>query len=163
MPSKQKIKGSNWEREIAKILSDTYQESFVRTIGSGAYIGGSNQYRASQLTTGQANAHRGDVTAPENWDINIECKNYADLPFHQLITNNCPTLDKWIDQLLTVATPTSYNVIFIKITRKGSYILYPFDETYNLSRYIFYRNWVLQDLDTFLELNKDSLKRKARK
>ena len=45
MPSPQKAKGSGFEREIAKYLSDVYGESFIRAPGSGAYIGGKNQNR----------------------------------------------------------------------------------------------------------------------
>ena len=45
MPSKSKIKGSSFEREIAKELSDLYNESFVRTPSSGAYVGGSKVAR----------------------------------------------------------------------------------------------------------------------
>jgi hypothetical protein len=42
MPSPQKAKGSGFEREIAKYLSEKYGESFIRAPGSGAYIGGKN-------------------------------------------------------------------------------------------------------------------------
>ncbi len=45
MPSPQKAKGSGYEREVAKFLSDLYGESFIRAPGSGAYVGGKNQAR----------------------------------------------------------------------------------------------------------------------
>ena len=45
MPSPSKNKGSGFEREFAKFLSETYEESFIRAPGSGAYVGGKNQNR----------------------------------------------------------------------------------------------------------------------
>ena len=47
MTSPQKAKGSGFEREVAKFLSDLYGESFIRAPGSGAYIGGKNQHRTT--------------------------------------------------------------------------------------------------------------------
>ena len=38
MPSKSKAKGSSYERELAKFLSEKYNGSFVRVPNSGAYI-----------------------------------------------------------------------------------------------------------------------------
>ena len=45
MPSKQKIKGATWERDVAKHLTEIYGETFIRVPHSGAYIGGSNKLR----------------------------------------------------------------------------------------------------------------------
>ena len=49
MPSPSKNKGSGFERDVAKYLSDTYGESFIRAPGSGAYTGGSNNFRKKSL------------------------------------------------------------------------------------------------------------------
>ena len=49
MPSPQKQKGSSWEREVARYLSEIYQESFIRAPGSGAYVGGTNSRRKEVL------------------------------------------------------------------------------------------------------------------
>ena len=85
MPSKSKTKGSSFEREVAKELSDLYNESFVRTPSSGAYIGGSNVARKEVLSEGQIQSFRGDIIPPDDWKyFNVECKSYADFPFHQL-------------------------------------------------------------------------------
>ena len=51
MPSKSKAKGSSYERDLAKFLSEKYNGSFVRVPNSGAYIGGSNFHRACLLYT----------------------------------------------------------------------------------------------------------------
>ena len=61
MPSPQKNKGSGFEREIAKYLSDLYGESFIRAPGSGAYVGGKNQSRTQILHEGQIRSFKGDI------------------------------------------------------------------------------------------------------
>ena len=53
MSSPSKNKGSGFEREIAKYLSEKYSESFIRAPGSGAYVGGKNQSRTQFLHEGQ--------------------------------------------------------------------------------------------------------------
>ena len=53
MPSKSKNKGSGFEREVSKYLSDLYGENFMRAPGSGAYTGGTNSHRKQILHEGQ--------------------------------------------------------------------------------------------------------------
>ena len=64
MPSKSKAKGSSYERDLAKFLSEKYNGSFVRVPNSGAYIGGSNFHRATNLSEGQVRGFKGDII----WD-----------------------------------------------------------------------------------------------
>ena len=66
MPSPQKAKGSGFEREIAKYLSELYGESFIRAPGSGAYVGGKNQSRTQVLHEGQIRSFKGDIVPATN-------------------------------------------------------------------------------------------------
>ena len=66
MPSKSKAKGSSYERDLAKFLSEKYNGSFVRVPNSGAYIGGSNFHRATNLSEGQVRGFKGDIIPPDN-------------------------------------------------------------------------------------------------
>ena len=50
MSSKSKNKGKSWERDVCLFLSDLYNESFIRVPGSGAFIGGTNQFRKDYLS-----------------------------------------------------------------------------------------------------------------
>ena len=94
MPSKSKAKGSSYERELAKFLSEKYNGSFVRVPNSGAYIGGSNFHRATNLSEGQVRGFKGDIIPPDNWKyFNCECKNYADFPFHHFLYNKKSLLE----------------------------------------------------------------------
>jgi len=67
MPSPQKAKGSGYEREVAKFLSETYGESFIRAPGSGAYVGGKNQARTEFLHEGQIRSFKGDIVPGQSF------------------------------------------------------------------------------------------------
>ena len=101
MSSKSKTKGKSWERDVCLFLSELYNQSFIRVPGSGAFIGGSNQFRKETLSDEQIKLSRGDIIPPEHYPYFLaECKNYADFPFHQLILrNDIALLNSWIDQV----------------------------------------------------------------
>jgi hypothetical protein len=123
MTSRQKAKGSAFEREVAKYLSDLYGESFIRNIsGSGAYVGGKNFHRKSTLTDSQILSARGDVHCPESFSLlNIECKSYAAFAWHQLFDES-KQFESWIEQLMSVSDVDSLNMLCFKITRQGRYV-----------------------------------------
>ena len=50
MPSRAKAKGNAWERDVAKHLSEVFNENFMRVPNSGAYTGGANVFRVDNLT-----------------------------------------------------------------------------------------------------------------
>lgn len=154
MPSKQKTKGSGFEREVAKDLSNRYGENFVRTIGSGAFTGGSNRFRKESLTENQARHHKGDVTPPDSFfKMNMECKFYNDILFHQIFQGNCSQLDTWIEQTYDAADEGDINIIAIKINRKGKYICIEENSNLNLEKGLKYKGWYFFDYDTFFEEN----------
>lgn len=160
MPSPQKQKGSSWERDVAKFLTSTYNESFIRAPGSGAYVGGSNQVRKQFLHEGQIRSFKGDIVPGESFKrFNAECKNYGDFPFHQLLQGECKQLDSWISQLMDVADPNDVNILFIKISRIGKFILvqdsYTWDNSipHNIYTNKKYGTWKLFDFDLFWQQN----------
>jgi Holliday junction resolvase len=164
MGSKSKNKGKGWERDVANFLSTLYNESFIRTPSSGAYIGGKNSVRKDFLHEGQIRSMKGDITPPSNWKhFNVECKNYAAFPFHQLFSNTkILLLEEWIKQLLEAADTGDFNFIIMKFDRKGKYILFPHNHTANIqvSRHITYfsetnNNWTFTGFDEFWQNNKD--------
>lgn len=159
MPSKQKTKGSGLERDIAKDLTQRYGETFVRTIGSGAFVGGANAHRKDTLTETQTRSHKGDVTPPDTFGfMNMECKFYKEFAFHQLFSNSCPLLDTWIEQCLEPADQNDINIIVIKINRRGKYVCVEKRPEYNIERGLLYNDWVFFDYDIFFEDNYESFK-----
>ena len=134
MPSAAKQKGNSWERDVAKDLSETFNENFIRVPNSGAYTGGANFHRLDQLTESQKRMMNGDIMVPPCMSkFKLECKNYKTFDYHKCFTDN-KTLNKWIQQ----AESGDNWFLVIKITRKGSYILFPI----NLSHYFQFKNFL---------------------
>lgn len=165
MSSKSKNKGKSWERDIANHLSALYEEKFVRVPHSGAYIGGVNSVRKELLDEGQIRGFKGDIIPPSSWTyFNCEAKNYADFPFHLLFSRSVPLLEMWIGQLLDVADPHDLNLLFVKITRKGKFAIYPQGlKSIQSQNYFIYNSstygvWHIMDYDLFWALNLDAVK-----
>jgi len=134
MPSAAKQKGNVWEREVAKDLSEVFDENFIRVPNSGAYTGGANFHRLDQLTESQKRMMNGDIMVPPCMSsFKIECKSYKTFDYHKCFTDN-KTLNKWIQQ----AESGDNWFLVIKVTRKGSYILFPI----NLSHYFRFKNFL---------------------
>ena len=164
MPSPQKTKGSGFEREIAKYLSDTYGESFIRAPGSGAYVGGKNQSRTEILHEGQIRSFKGDIVPGQSFSkMNVECKFYADFPFHLLLSGECKVIDAWLGQLMDVADPNDINILFMKFNRKGRYVCVQSKLTWVSDNFVYYTSkehgdWVIFEFDSFFKLNTEVLK-----
>lgn len=164
MTSPQKAKGGAWERQCAKVLSELYEESFVRTAHSGAFIGGTNAHRKAVLTESQTKSYKGDITPPDSWNnLNIECKSYKDFPFHLVLTGNCKVLDGWLSQLMDVAEESDCNVLMMKFNRKGSYVVVPSKYTWVTDNFMYYTSgkhgdWIIVDFNDFFKYNKDLFK-----
>jgi hypothetical protein len=164
MPSKSKNKGSSFERDVAKRLSELFGESFIRVTNSGAYIGGKNTARKDTLSEAQIRHSKGDIVpGPSFGRMNAEAKNYADFPFHQLFTGSCKQLDGWIEQMLEVADEGDFNILFMKFTRKGTFVAVPHSQNWDptLSSFTYrsqrHKVWQIFDLEQFLNNNKDSI------
>ena len=164
MTSPSKAKGSSFEREVANFLSKTYNESFIRAPGSGAYIGGKNQSRKQYLDEGQIRSFKGDIVPGQSFTrFNAECKSYADFPFHLMLTGACKQLDTWIDQLMAVAEVDDCNILFMKLNRKGKYVVVQTKNTWVTDNFTYYSSsktgdWLLIEFEHFFQHNKDLLK-----
>ena len=158
MPSPAKQKGNAWEREVAKDLSETFNENFIRVPNSGAYTGGANLHRLDRLTEDQKRMMDGDIMVPPCLSkFKIECKSYKTFEYHQLFTDN-KTLNKWIKQ----AESGTFWFLVIKVTRKGRYILFPT----TLSHYFRFKNflrytdkYIITAYTDFWKNNADALRR----
>ena len=167
MPSKQKIKGSSWEREVSKYLTELLGVPFSRSPGSGAYIGGTNNFRKKNLTENTVRVYKGDIIPGDGYEhLNFEAKSYKELAFHQLFQSGpVKQLETWINQCASVADADDLSIILIKITRKGDYILIENRENFRLPAFhVKYHSekhgeWIFTDMYTFLETNKDQLKK----
>lgn len=169
MPSKGKAKGNGWEREVADFLSQLYGESFVRVPNSGAFIGGKNSHRKTNLSEQQIRGFKGDIIpGPSFPRLNIEAKFYKDFAFHQAVTGSCKQLDDWINQILTTCDATDINILAMKFNRKGAFIAHEIKHLPTLDAgpsYINYHNqklhhgpWIIQEFEAFWQLNKNAVR-----
>jgi len=162
--SKSKNKGKSWERDIANFLTELFDEKFVRVPHSGAYIGGTNSHRKSQLDEGQIRGFKGDIIPPSSWIyFNCEAKNYGDFPFHALFAQPVLQLETWLGQLLDVADESDLNLLFIKITRKGKFTVFQQGTTLQAQNYLNYTSpkygkWFIMDYDLFWSLNHEAVR-----
>jgi hypothetical protein len=122
-----KIKGSIGERELAKLLGGVFGGSFIRSAGSGAYVGGKNTIRKNFLSQGQTRSVKGDLVPPDFMPkFVVEVKSYADFRFHQLLTPApCPQLDAWVSQTLDCVDPGDVWCICFKVNRLGWFVALP--------------------------------------
>ena len=157
MPSAAKQKGNSWEREVAKQLSEVFNENFMRVPNSGAYTGRANVFRVDSLTEDQKRMMDGDIIVPSCMsNYKLECKNYKEFNFHQLFGKN-KTLDKWIEQ----AESNNLWFLLIKVTRKGSYIVFDkkLAKYFRFSNHLIYSNkYIITDYSNFWESNAERIK-----
>jgi hypothetical protein len=95
--------------------------------------------------------------------MNIECKFYADFPFHLLLTGDCKVIDAWLDQLMDVADTNDVNLLFMKFNRKGKYVCVQSKLTWISDNFIYYTSkkygdWMIFEFDSFFKHNVNLLK-----
>ena len=147
MPSKSKIKGSCWEREVAAILTEKFNSKFERVLGSGAY--------AHNHELGN---YRGDVWNPDFPHFNIECKCYGgNFSWSRVFKGSNEKLNSWIDQVMNDSDNDSTDMIFFKLTpARGSFVAIRSGSGVPNSLKYKYRGsiWSIADMDVFLKSNK---------
>lgn len=160
-----KNKGNTWEREVAKFLSSIFKESFIRSMSSGAFVGGLNAHRKDTLSESQITMSKGDIIPPDNMlKLNIEAKFYGDMSFHQLIDNDCPQLNSWIDQSNFTADTGDISFIIFKINRRGSWVVFheSLIKKFKLDGYVRYKHedqfYIIVDFEKFFTTNYKKIK-----
>lgn len=157
MPSRQKAKGNNFERTVAKHLSGVFGYNFERVPTSGAMTGGMNAWVLERLSESQKLLLEGDLIPPDELsNIKIECKTLKKFNFSSLIKGN-KTMDDWIDQ-----AKSNHKIWFLifKINNRGSFIVtheFFFKKFSINSNYIVYGNNYIVAMDDFFEENKDTI------
>ena len=122
MGKKSKRFGNGFEYEVRDILREaTGDKSFERVPDSGAYFGGANKIRAETARKDLVEMMSGDLICPPDWRWVAECKNYEDVPYHQLfLGNSCLIINEFLQQVNQDATTSGKEPLLImKIRRKG--------------------------------------------
>lgn len=121
MASKAKRLGAGFEYEIRDILREaTGETTFERAPGSGAFVGGSNAFRAKTLRADATECMSGDLITPPNWRWCIELKNHVDVPIHKLFLGDaCPEVDAFLTQTDYTAALVSKQPLLMMKLRKS--------------------------------------------
>ncbi|HSC53100.1 MAG TPA: hypothetical protein VLC98_05770 [Phnomibacter sp.] len=153
-----KSKGNTFEREVAKFLSDTYKQKFIRVPNSGAYVGGKNISRKAELDSSQVKLFKSDIIPPDGWCLNVECKSYTEFQFNQLFEGESRLLDQWINQTLMSASDDDVSIILMKFNRIGRFVCVRSDAFY-LDIGLKYKDWWFTSWEQFfIPTNIDILK-----
>ena len=119
-----KQKGKAFEREIANFLSTTLNVGdFTRVPNSGAYFGGKNKHRTTIKSNSTIKLMRGDIIAPDKYNIIIECKNHKTLlgGFYNIMAGHNNVLDKWLTEIyLDSDNNALINMLVFKISNTGT-------------------------------------------
>lgn len=159
MPSRQKAKGSSFERDFAEHLSNVFGLSFRRIPTSGAITGGKNEHVLKTISKEQSMSLEGDIMVPiELSHLKFECKFYKDFSFASLYEEN-KQLDKWIEQS-KIGSKNKEEIVVFKINRLGEYLVLSknFANKMKLpNHYMSYKDSVVFKMGTFFEDNKEIL------
>jgi len=165
-----KSKGDKYERKIASLLSSHFKEitgvdkAFVRNRSSGAYLGGKNKVRAD----GMLDEHKdvGDIIVPSDFRFEIECKHYSTPPsFKQIISDNIPQWDKWIEQAEQDAETSGRDgfLLIVKYNLVPDIVILSTSEFSYLPRIMTYKSlYQVVKLEDLLKLNKDKFFKKGK-
>ncbi len=160
-----KQKGNSFERSVADFLTKLYGEKFLRVPSSGAFIGGKNIVRKDVLSESQIRNFKGDIIPGESFPrLNLECKSYADFPFHQLFSGKVKILDTWISQCVSVEDQGDLSMLVMKFNRKGQYVAVRAEMVgLQCKNHLVYDSptlgsWVIMEHGQFWELNADAVK-----
>ena len=154
MPSRQKAKGNNFERTIARHLSGVFGYNFERVPTSGAMTGGLNAHVLERLSGSQKLLLEGDLIPPDEMpNLKIECKSLKRISFSSFLMGN-KTLDDWIDQ---AKSNNKIWFLIFKINNRGTFVLtheYFFKKFDIQSNYIYYNGYYIMPMVEFFETTK---------
>jgi len=157
MSNANKNKGKSFEREFAKHLTSVFNLPFNRIPNSGAFLGGQNAYRESQVSIEQSLSCYGDIIVPiELKNFSFENKFYQKLAWQKLFDKDGEAkLNKWIEQAKQGSR--KYWFVVFKINNMGCYVVFDKNISYNIgTNYLIYKNeYCIVSMDKFFENNKD--------
>jgi hypothetical protein len=110
MGRKSIVKGSTFERKVAKILSEWVGFKLVRTPMSGAWSGSDSDIWPNDPTN--------------IFQLSVECKCTEGWNFHQIMLGIGPFFD-WLQQAVDQAHPDQAPILIFSANRKPTYICLP--------------------------------------
>lgn len=154
-----KKKGNRVELELTKLLTQRFNKSFSRSVGSGNRWG-----QVSNMPTHAKTTLTGDICPPEGFKWVIECKaGYEDqIDLNSVIDGGCACLDKFIEQSTRDCEQSGRKPIIIwKRSRKPWLAMVrKVDLVEELHKFVFsfdyclsYKDWSIISFEKLLESN----------
>lgn len=113
-----KNKGSVFERKIANMLSERFEQrlgkknGFRRNPDSGSFFGGNNAVRTESYDLDYAVF--GDLICPRSFAYSVECKHYKTPPsFKSVVSHSVKQWDGWLEQAERDAASSSRRMSLI--------------------------------------------------
>jgi hypothetical protein len=146
-------KGKSVERQLCKILTDTFKSEFTRSVGSG------NRWSQVALSENAKQVFTGDISVPEGFKWVIESKGgyEKDIDLNGVCDGGITRLDDFIDQSNKDAEYCGRKpMICWKRSRKPWLIMIKADDLVPLKEDLFpyrirYREWIIIKLEEILE------------
>lgn len=155
-----KSKGSTYERKIANLLSERFEEftgikqSFRRNIDSGSFFGNRNSYRVAQCDLTKATF--GDIIIPEHFNFSIECKHYKTMPnFSSIVKQKVSDWDNWLKQSSHDANNANKKSLLIVKYNNVDDIVFVREKIENISCVLQYKEFFCYTLKDFLSMPND--------
>jgi len=151
-----KQKGNSYERKIANILSERFEQftgiekSFRRNPDSGAFFGGSNVARTEVYDTDYA--IYGDLICPRNFLYSIECKHYkSSPPLNAVLTQKVSQWDEWLKQASQDAVTSGKDMMMIVKYNRTEAMVFLETIVYGLTPIINYNGYYIYTLTDILK------------
>jgi len=153
MNSKQK--GNRWELEVCHIFEEVFNDKFMRTPSSGGLFGKNNRSRADGMKDSTKEDLSADIITPKDFPYSIECKNYNDLAFHQILQGYCAQLNEWIEQASSDAKFIGKKMLIVmKLKRKGAFVCLnkeDVNESLYKNKFYYLDKYIILDMKNWLE------------
>ena len=125
-------KGKNYERKVAKELSQAFKTDVQRTGGSGAYRGIQTEYNQSE-EVGKV-GFVGDLFFPSDHPLSIfnyELKNHDKVRLTNIFNNN-GEIPSFLEQVITDSNRlggvgATAPLLIIHVTREDDYVVFPYN------------------------------------
>lgn len=157
-----KQKGNRGEKYFCDKFKKYIGGSFVRSRESGAYIGKTNAWRKETLSENQIRSMKGDIIPPDDLSkIVLECKWYKDFNWHVFaVGGSIKDLDTWISELEYDCDPEDIGFLCVKVNRRGDFIAFKKELSHNFTyeNYVYYKGYIITELDSFLSKNSEKIK-----
>ena len=136
------------ENRLASKFSDVFDDTFLSRHDNPIFAG--------NITS---DGNGSDIISPSGWSLHVILKAKKSFSFDELLTSECRTMDKWINQYDCVREGKSSKMCVICFyTSRKWYVAYPVGFMLDHDRVIHYKKMVISSLDHWFDKNADIIR-----